>query len=80
MIRQGNRDYYVSTVLGHIASLCDLFYLWQIQVVSAEQLDTPEILDTNVTTLDNFQMAVIQHIDTAVSLKAAVLSHQEQDQ
>ena len=69
LIRQGNRDYYVSTVLGHIASLRDLFYLWQIQVVSAEQLNTPEIVDTNVTTLDNFQMAVMRHIDTAVSLR-----------
>lgn len=59
LIKQGNRDYYVSTVLGHVASLRNLFYPWQIQVVSAQQLDTPEILDTNVTTLDNFQMAVI---------------------
>ena len=46
LIKQRNLDYYVSAVLGHFASLDDLFYLSQIQVVSAQQLDTPEILDT----------------------------------
>ena len=52
LITRGHCDYYVTTVLAHIASLRDLLYLIQIQVISGEQLESPEIRDSNQLTLD----------------------------
>ena len=69
LIRQGHRDYYVVTVLGHITSLCNLFYLLQIQVINGQQSHSPEIPDSNQLTLDEFQLAAIRHIDTAISIR-----------
>ena len=69
LIKPGPRNYYVETVLGHIASMHDLFYLLQIQVIIAQQLDTAQIPGSNELTLDHFQLAVVRHIDTAVSLR-----------
>ena len=53
LIKQGHRNYYMETGLGHIASMHDLFYLLQIQVISAQQLDTAQIPDSNELTLDH---------------------------
>ena len=69
LIMQGHRDHFVATVLCHIASMHDLLYLLQIQVITGEQLQTPEIPNTDHFNLDQYQLAVVQHIDTALLLR-----------
>ena len=66
---QGHRDFYISTILSYVASLCDLFYLLRIQVIGNKQLKNVQASTKNSLALDSYQLAVLNHIDKALDLR-----------
>ena len=64
---QGNKEYYVNTLLSYIASLRDTFSLWQREVITNHQLFNNELCLVDSTyPLDNFQTAIFEQVMSAM--------------
>lgn len=67
LLTQGHRDFYIETILSHIASLHDLLHLVQMQIISKKQLATVELCQSHDFSLDAYQL--VRHLDTALHLR-----------
>lgn len=64
---QGNKEYYVKTLLSYICSLRDTFSLWQRKVIRNNQLFNNELCsEGNTYPLDNFQTAIFEQVMSAM--------------
>jgi hypothetical protein len=75
LITQGHRETYITSILSYIATLRDLLYLFRIQVIRNEQLQTVQQFPQSSFILDSYQLAVSHHLDKAVYLRRQFYSN-----
>ncbi len=67
---QGNRDHFVTTYLAFVATLKDMFFLWQMQIIQSHSFDIPCPATVNDFSLDIGQKTIQTHVLAAVNKRA----------
>lgn len=60
--REGNRDYFVDTLMSHISSLRDTLHLWQRQLLKSNQFAIQSTSSNQTFQLDSIQSAILNKV------------------
>ena len=63
---EGHKDTYVTTIISYIQSLADLFYLTQMEIINASQLQTLQPCSEPTCKVNHLEIAVKTHIVNAI--------------
>ncbi len=71
---QGNREHFIQTALAYVDTLKDMFFLWQLQVLSVEAIDMPYESAVREFSLDPQQLCVHRHVVKSLNERASAYS------